>query len=182
MAKILSELGATVIDADQVSRVVTAQTGRAYQQVLDCFGPTIKDENGDIDRAKLRSMILPVPEKKKQLEEIVHPAIWLELERIVEQYFSTHEDPFVYEVTLIHESGNAGLFKSVWCTHVTREVQIKRLAARWGMDLEKAQAFVNLQKDNAWRASASDAVIATDGSFAEVAAQVEELWSKSFRS
>ena len=83
VAAILRKLGAPVIDADQVSRDVTAPGTAGLRSVISAFGEEILDANDQLDRKKLRALVFADPQKRKQLEAILHPLITAEsLERL----------------------------------------------------------------------------------------------------
>ena len=73
------KIGAHVIDADVISHDVTKPDGSAFSEIISSFGPDILDENGWIDRKKMRSMIFNDVSKKEMLEEIIHPKVRQEI-------------------------------------------------------------------------------------------------------
>ena len=129
----LREAGIPVLDADRISKEVTAPGGRAYDAVVGAFGRGILRNDGSIDRKRLGEIVFSDPALREQLERITHPAI---LEAMKEGIAGIEREGYraaVVEATLIHESGRKGLFEAVISVTCDRETAISRLAARDGM-------------------------------------------------
>ena len=75
VAGMLAARGAAVIDADAISRSVTAPGGRAIAAIAQAFGPAMIDTQGAMDRQAMRETVFQNPEAKKQLEAIIHPLV-----------------------------------------------------------------------------------------------------------
>jgi len=108
VAAMLREAGIPVLDADRISREVTAPGGRAYDVVVQAFGRGIVRDDGSIDRKRLGEIVFTDPQLRSKLEAITHPAI---LEAIKEALSGIEREGHriaVVEATLIHESGERG--------------------------------------------------------------------------
>ena len=175
VAGMLREAGIPVLDADRISREVTAPGGRAYDAVVQAFGREILRNDGSIDRKRLGEIVFTDPASRRQLERITHPAI---LEAILEAIAGIERAGHraaVVEATLIHESGRKGLFEAVISVTCDRETAISRLVARDGMTRSQAEARLRAQMDADRKAGASDYVIDNSGGIESTRRQVIAL-------
>ena len=167
-----------VIDADAISRSVTAPGGRAIAAIVQAFGPAMIDTEGAMDRQAMRETVFQNPEAKKQLEAIIHPLvsqITTEQAQAAEQ--SGHR-VLVFDVPLLVESGER------WRKQVDRVVvvdcdadtQRQRVMARSGLAAEEIDRIVSLQVSRAQRLACADVVIFNQGlSLAELEAEVAQV-------
>jgi dephospho-CoA kinase len=175
VAAMLREAGIPVLDADRISREVTAPGGRAYDAVIHAFGRGIVRDDGSIDRKRLGEIVFSDPASRERLERITHPAI---LEAMKEAIAGIERDGHraaVVEATLIHESGRKGLFEAVISVTCDRETAICRLAARDGMSRGQVEARLRAQMDADRKAGASDYVIDNSASPEGTRRQVERI-------
>lgn len=178
VAGMLATRGAAVIDADAISRSVTAPGGRAIAAIAQAFGPAMIDTQGAMDRQVMRETVFQNPEAKKQLEAIIHPLvsqITTEQAQAAEQ--SGHR-VLVFDVPLLVESGER------WRKQVDRVVvvdcdadtQRQRVMARSGLAAEEIDRIVSLQASRAQRLACADVVIFNQGlSLAELEAEVAQV-------
>jgi len=175
VAAMLREAGIPVLDADRISREVTAPGGRAYDVVVQAFGRGIVRDDGSIDRKRLGEIVFTDPQLRSKLEAITHPAI---LEAIKEALSGIEREGHriaVVEATLIHESGRKGLFEAVISVSCDRETAISRLAARDGMSRAQAEARLRAQMPSDLKAGASDHLIDNSGDIESTRRQVVAL-------
>jgi len=175
VAVMLREEGIPVLDADRISRDVTAPGGRAYDAVVRAFGREILRDDGSIDRKRLGEIVFADPASRERLERITHPAIFEAMKEAIVRIEREGHRVAVVEATLIHELGRKGLFEAVISVTCDRETAISRLAARDGMSRGDAEARLGAQMDAERKAGASDYVIDTSGSIESTRRQVERL-------
>jgi dephospho-CoA kinase len=175
VAAMLREAGIPVLDADRISRDVTAPGGRAYDAVVQAFGRGIVRDDGSIDRKRLGEIVFSDPRRRSQLEAITHPAILEAIKEALSGIGREGHRAAVVEATLIHESGRKGLFEAVISVTCDRETAISRLAARGGMSRSQAEARLRAQMDAVRKADASDYVIDNSGDLEETRKQVVAL-------
>jgi dephospho-CoA kinase len=174
-AQFFSQLGALVIDADQLARSVIERGSEGFDEVLLRFGDTVL-KNGDIDRVALGQIIFENPEAKKDLEEIIHPRIRAEFEEAVASL--NPGQIMVYEIPLLVETNAADRFDFVITVESDAELRKQRLRAR-GMfhtDIEKRMAS---QATEEQRRAIADCVLTNDGSEDELLRQVENIWEST---
>ena len=147
VAAMLREAGIPVLDADRISKEVTAPGGRAYDAVVQAFGRGIVRDDGSIDRKRLGEIVFSDPASRERLERITHPAILEAMKEAIAGIEREGHRAAVVEATLIHESGRKGLFEAVISVTCDRETAISRLAARDGMSRRQAEARLRAQMD-----------------------------------
>jgi dephospho-CoA kinase len=175
VAAMLREAGIPVLDADRISREVTAPGGRAYDDVVQAFGGEIVREDGTIDRKRLGEIVFADPASRERLERITHPAILEAMKEAIAGIGREGHRAVVVEATLIHESGRKGLFEAVISVTCDRETAISRLAAHDGMSRVQAEARLRAQMDADRKAAASEYVIDNSGGIESTRRQVVAL-------
>ena len=174
-AQFFSQLGALVIDADQLARSAIERGSEGFDEVLLRFGDTVL-KNGDIDRVALGQIVFENPEAKKDLEEIIHPRIRAEFEEAVGSL--NPGQIMVYEIPLLVETNAADRFDFVITVESDAELRKQRLRAR-GMfhsDIEKRMAS---QATEEQRRAIADCVLTNNGSEDELLRQVENVWEST---
>ena len=174
-AQFFSQLGALVIDADQLARSAIERGSEGFDEVLLRFGDTVL-KNGDIDRVALGQIVFENPEAKKDLEEIIHPRIRAEFEEAVASL--NPGQIMVYEIPLLVETNAADRFDFVITVESDAELRKQRLRAR-GMfhsDIEKRMAS---QATEQQRRAIADCVLTNDGSEDDLLRQVENVWEST---
>ncbi|MCR4309388.1 MAG: dephospho-CoA kinase [Deltaproteobacteria bacterium] len=175
VAALLREAGIPVLDADRISKEVTAPGGLAYDAVVQAFGGGIVLDDGSIDRKRLGEIVFSDPASRERLERITHPAILEAMKAAIAGIEREGHRAAVVEATLIHESGRKGLFEAVISVTCDRETAISRLAARDGMSRSQAEARLRAQMDADRKAEASDYVIDNSASAEETSRQVKRI-------
>jgi dephospho-CoA kinase len=174
-AQFFSQLGALVIDADQLARSAIERGSEGFDEVLLRFGDTVL-KNGDIDRVALGQIVFENPQAKKDLEEIIHPRIRAEFEEAVASL--NPGQIMVYEIPLLVETNAADRFDFIITVESDPEVRKQRLRAR-GMfhsDIEKRMASQATEEE---RRSIADCVLTNDGTEDELLRQVENVWEST---
>lgn len=170
----LQELGAIVIDSDELARNVIERGTPGYEQVVAEFGDEILT-SGEIDRAKLAAQVFNDETKRKNLESIIHPLVRKAAEELSKNLPS--DAIVVNEIPLLFETNGASRFDFIISVSVQEEIRVARLKQRGMKEYEIAQR-VAAQATDAQRASISDVVIENNGSLDDLTAQVNEIWSK----
>jgi len=174
-AQFFSQLGAIVIDADQLARSAIERGSEGFDEVLLRFGDTVL-KNGDIDRVALGQIIFENPEAKKDLEEIIHPRIRVEFEEAVASL--NPGEVMVYEIPLLVETKAADRFDFIITVESDAELRKQRLRAR-GMfhsDIEKRMAS---QATEEQRRAIADCVLINNGTEDDLLRQVENVWEST---
>ncbi len=178
VAGILAARGAAVIDADAISRSVTAPGGRAIAPIAQAFGSGMIDAQGAMNRQAMRETVFQNPEAKKQLEAIIHPLVSLITGEQTQAAMQSGHRVLVFDVPLLVESGER------WRKQVDRvvvvdcdaETQRQRVMVRSGLAAEEIDRIVALQATRAQRLACADVVIFNQGlSLVELEALVTQV-------
>jgi len=172
VGEILQELGAVIIDSDELARTVIERGSPGYDQVLTTFGDEILTA-GEIDRAKLAGLVFTEPELRKKLEGIVHPLVREAAEGIMRSIPA--ESVVVNEIPLLFETDGAKRFDFVIAVQAPIELRIERLTQR-GMKHYEIEKRFAAQAGDEQRSSIAHAVVVNDGSLEALRAKVEDLW------
>ncbi len=175
----LKSKGVAVIDADLLSREAVLVGQPAYREIVDEFGSKFLHPDGTLHREKLAALIFDSPEKRKKLEEIIHPRVyeeaWKEIRRIQE---STPDALIVFSVPLLLESRHEQEMDKVVVVYADEPAQIQRLIKRNGLTEEKARKRISAQMPIEEKKERADFVISNTGSKEETLRQVDDLLSK----
>jgi dephospho-CoA kinase len=175
VGRILSQLGAEVIDADRVAHKVMEPQGPAYGPVVEAFGAGILDEDGSIDRAKLGRMVFRDPAALRRLEAAVHPATIAEVGRCIGQ---ASEPVVVVEAIKLIEAGMHRLYNELWVITAPRSLQVKRLMENRNLSEEEATLRVDAQPPQEEKAALADRVLVNDGDLSELEDRVRAAWAE----
>lgn len=127
VAGLFNELGVSIIDTDVIAHQITQPDGPAYQAIINAFGEDIVCSDKSIDRKKLADIIFYSKDKKYQLENLLHPLIWI----IVEQQITSSETPYsIIVVPLLFEGKHQSRFHSTLTVYCSKENQILRVKDR----------------------------------------------------
>ncbi len=172
VANWLAAFGVPVIDADVLSRELVFPGKPAFEEVIAAFGEQIVNDAGHLDRPKLRTLVFTHPEKRRQLEAILHPRVWREMRRRIRALSAPY---CVISIPLLVESGQQHLVDRVLVVDTPSALQIARTTARDGSDQETIHGILNAQASRADRRAAAHDLIENSGDLAELRAQVMML-------
>jgi dephospho-CoA kinase len=169
----LEHLGAYTIDADALSHRVISKGAPGYKPVLQTFGTWLLDNDAQINRNKLGSLVFADPEALKQLEAIVHPYVRQAIDILAKR---ASQRVIVIEAIKLLEGGLSAECDAVWVTDAPQEVQIERLVRKRGLSREDALQRVRGQSPQKKKLDAADVVITNKGSYEDLWKQVSETW------
>lgn len=148
VSNIIKDMGYKVIDADIISREVVEQGKAAYFQIVEHFGKDILDEEGNINRKKLGSIIFSDYREREKLNSIVHPhilnSIKADIERDKDSRLIFVDIPLLIEV--LDDLKSKGIdFDEIWLVYVDEKTQLKRLMERDKIEKEEAIKRIRAQ-------------------------------------
>jgi dephospho-CoA kinase len=172
VGEIFAELGALVVDSDQLAREVVERGSKGFDLIVSEFGDAIL-KNGDLDRAALASLIFKDPKKRARLEEITHPLIRQSFAKIVSSAGS--DSIIINQIPLLVESKHDYKFDHIITISAPEKIRTERLIKR-GLTLTQIEQRMKAQATDTQREVISDIVIVNDKSEQELLAQVEKVW------
>lgn len=173
----LRELGAPVVDADAIVHEIQAKGTPVLAAIAAEFGPGVLRPDGSLDRAALGSLVFKDPERRKQLEAIVHPAVRERMRAEKERYRQEGRLVLVLDVPLLIEGGQDRSVNEVWVVYVDRAIQLERLIARDGLSLQEALRRLAAQMDLEAKRARADVLLDNRGTLAATVAQVDAAWA-----
>jgi len=172
VAEYLEELGAYVIDSDQLARDVIERGTPGYEAVLAAFGDEILTD-GDVDRAKLAAIVFKDPTSRLKLEGIIHPLVRDAAEKMVRNL--PPESIVINQIPLLVETGGAKRFDYVVAVSADEEVRRARLIDRGMKDYEITKRLA-AQVNDAEREKVAHYVVTNNGTLDDLSRSVEVLW------
>ena len=177
-ARQLEALGASIISADQVGHEAYTANTEAWERVVLAFGDDILQEDGEIDRRKLGTIVFSDPGQLDKLNQIMHPRMARMVADKIEAFRGQETEVVVVEAALLFEAGWDSLVEEVWVTDSPEQVIIERLKLRNGMSEEEARKRISSQMGRTERLERSDYVIENSGDMAALASTIKELWNR----
>lgn len=170
----LRQLGAVVLDADQVARDLAESL---LPDLVREFGDDIVAADGALDRSRLAERIFGDAAARRRLDAITHPPILRRLRESLEQLEREGVWAVVLVVPLLVEAGMTHLVDRVWVVACSPESQLQRIVLRDGLSRDQAALRLAAQAPLDDKLPVADAVIDNEGSRADTAKQVTALWS-----
>lgn len=166
------DLGAVVVDADQLARDVIERGTDGFDELVATFGDEILT-NGILDRSKLGQIVFADPNARKTLEEIIHPRVAEAFEEIVQS--SPADSVIVYQIPILVETKGQDRFDYIITVEATLENRTARLKNR-GLKGYEIDARMKAQATDVERAAIADAVFKNDGDLDQLLRQVENIY------
>jgi dephospho-CoA kinase len=171
-----AELGAVVIDSDQIAREVVARGTDGLREVVAAFGDGVLTPEGDLDRAAMARLVFDDPDARRRLEKIIHPLVRARTAALIAAV-----DPnavVVNDVPLLVEASLAGNFDMVVIVLAPEPTRIDRLVRARGMSPTEAKARISAQASDAQRRAVADVLIENDGTVEDLRAAVDAVWAE----
>lgn len=179
VSAILRELGAVVIDADQLARDVVAKGTPGLAQVVEVFGPGILTPEGEMDRAAVGAIVFADEAKRRQLEAIIHPLVGARSAELAAE--AGPEAVIVHDIPLLVETGQAPRFDAVIVVDAPEEVQLERMLRDRGWTEDDSRARIGAQASREARRSAATHIIHNTGTHEDLRNRVAEVFGDLVR-
>ena len=166
------DLGAVVVDADQLSRDVIERGTDGFDELVATFGDEILT-NGILDRSKLGQIVFADPAARKTLEAIIHPRVAEAFDEIIEG--SPEDAVIIYQIPILVETKGQDRFDYVITVEATLENRISRLKNR-GLKSYEIEARMKAQATDEQRAEIADLIFKNDGDLDSLLRQVENVY------
>lgn len=178
VSNMLKELGLPIVDADQVARQVVEPGTETLKEIAEAFGEDILTEKGELNRPKLGAIVFNDEEKRKMLNNIIHPAIRREMLRQRDELVANGEKTVIMDIPLLFESKLQHFVDKIIVVTVTEDVQLNRLMERNQFSEEEAMSRIRSQLPLSVKEKGADAVINNNGSMEETKKQLLEILRK----
>jgi dephospho-CoA kinase len=174
---IFSRLGARVLDADILAREAVKPGRPAWIKLRETFGPEFFLPDGSLNRRSLRNLVFRDPEKRRQLNDTVHPEVMQAVREWLEAM--GHREPhavLLVDLPLLVEVGAVEGFDRIVVVFVKEEIQLARLMERDRLSLDEAREALEAQMPLREKLAFADHVVDNNGSLEETQLQVEAVW------
>jgi dephospho-CoA kinase len=174
VGQIFAQLGAIVIDSDQLARDVVERGSIGFNEVVAKFGDEIL-KNGEIDRQILASLIFKDPAKRSELEQITHPLIRKAFTKMVSS--ASPDSIVINQIPLLVESNHDYKFDHIITVSASESIRSERLIKR-GLTNDQIKQRLGAQATDQMREDIADSVIINEKNEQELTDQVEKIWEQ----
>jgi dephospho-CoA kinase len=181
VAQLLSERGATIIDADVLARRAVEVGTPAYKAIAERWGTSILSSDGAIDRAALRRIVFSDPVQLEQLNAYVHPEVERMREALVQQARERGDRLVVCDVPLLFERRLTDSFDRIVLVDAPRPVRLERLVRERGLRETEAMDMIVAQMPAELKRARADHIIDNEGTLTQLDQRVTEVWSTLLR-
>jgi len=179
VCEVFRELGAFVLDADRTAREVVEPNTKGLKAIIENFGTSVLQPNGELDRAKLGAIVFADESKRQLLNSIVHPLVIEKQNRWLEQREREKANAIcIIDAALMIESGGYKRFDKlivVWCEPA---IQLERLMSRNNLSVEEAARRINSQMPQQEKKRRADFLIDTSAGFENARRQTFEVFEQ----
>jgi len=176
VSTMLAELGAEIVDADQIARDLQAPGSPVLQLMAARFGDHIIGADGALDRAAVAKIVFNDKQALKDLNGIVHPAMQDEIQRQIDENKES-DRIVVLDFPLLGENPRKGLSATI-VVDIPIGTAVSRLVSDRGMEVDDATARINSQVSRDERLASATHVVDNSGDIAELTTQVDSLWAE----
>ncbi len=162
--------GVTVVDADLIAHEVTRAGEPVVVAIRETFGTDMVDADGVLDRAALRRVVFDDPDKRRQLESLLHPVI---RERMNARAAAADSPYCILSIPLLVESHNAARVDRILVVDAPEVMRRQWIRERSGLDDTQIDAIIDAQATREERLRVADDVIVNDGSIEQLHQRVD---------
>ena len=164
-----------VLESDKIAHEVMNPGNDAYNEIVDCFGTDILNDDNTINRKKMSSIVFEDKNKLEKLNSIVHPAVIDEIKLRIENGKQMGRENFAIEAALLIESGCHKICDKVWYIYADEEVRIKRLMKSRNMTREQIEAVMKNQMQKEFFEENTTDIVDNSKSLEDTFMQVQKL-------
>jgi dephospho-CoA kinase len=177
VAQLLSERGATIIDADVLARRAVELGTSGFDKIVERWGSDVLALDGHLDRAALRRIVFSDQEQLEELNQIVHPEVERLRARLVEQARLRHDRVVVCDIPLLFERHMTDNFDRIILVDAHRAVRLERLVKDRGLSETEAMDMIAAQMPAELKRARADFVIDNDGTLTQLERRVHDVWT-----
>ncbi len=172
VSNLFAQLGVPIVDADVIARQLVEPGQAALRQLCSAFGGEILNQDGSLNRPRLRQLAFSNATQKQRLDDIMHPLIFDEIQTQVSNVNSVY---CILAIPLLLESAKKYAVDRVLVVDCSEQTQLQRVLERDKVGEEQALAIIGTQADRQDRLTAAHDIIYNDDSVAHLAEQVKNL-------
>ncbi len=183
VSAILGELGATVLDADAITKQVSEPHQAAWKPIVETFGSGILNPDSSLNRRELARIIFGSEAQKKKLEAIIHEKVLQEMDfqiNLLREHGYT--GMVVMDVPIPVEDGFLNKVHEVWVVTAGEDERVRRIVERSGLSPEEARARMSAQLSQEAYIKLGHKIISNEASLEELRKTVEKLYQSTLRA
>jgi dephospho-CoA kinase len=181
VAQMLSERGATIIDADVLARRAVEAGTPAFAKIVARWGSSILAPDGHLDRAALRRVVFADHAQLEELNQIVHPEVERLRARLIDQAKRRGDRVVVCDIPLLFERHMTDRFDRILLVDSHRAIRLERLVKERGLRETEAMEMIAAQMPAELKRARADFIVENDGTFAQLERRVNEVWTSLVR-
>ncbi|NLN83710.1 MAG: DNA-formamidopyrimidine glycosylase [Firmicutes bacterium] len=179
VVEMLREIGAEIVDADEISRNLTNKEEAVQEHIITMFGEEYRGLAGGLDRRKLGDLIFQNKAAREKLNNFLHPQIVMRMQDRIREYMENKTDhPLILDIPLLFEAELEAMADLIWLVYADEDIQISRLLSRDNLSLKQAEMRLNAQIPIEDKKELSDFIIDNTGTLEETEEQVWELYQR----
>ena len=179
VAALFKRLGAVVLDADVIAHQLMEPKKLCWRKIVATFGRGILNDDETVNRRKLASVVFADAERRKALEEILHPQVMRQISyQLRDLRKSKRIKAVVLDVPLLLEVGGQKLVDMLVVVTVPRAVQLLRLQKKYGWTKEEVNARIDAQWDLSAKEALADTVVDNAANVDDTRRQVKQIWKQ----
>ena len=175
VANMFQESGIPVVLADDVGREVASKGSDGLAEIVRSFGPDVLDSNGELDRRRLGTLIFNDPDRRRELEAILHPRVRDQSRELFSQLEQAGNQIVVYESALLYETQRHTEMRGVILVTASEEQRIARVRSRDGSEEEAVRQRIKAQMDDEEKRGLPDYIIENNGDLQVLRREVDSL-------
>jgi dephospho-CoA kinase len=176
VARLLSERGATIIDADVLARRVVEPGMPAFDEIVRRWAPDVVAPDGGLDRDALRRLVFSHHEQLEELNGIVHPEVAAYRDRLVNEARARGDRLVVQDIPLLFERGIVDQFDRIVLVDAPRPMRLERLMRQRGLSETEAMDMITAQMPAELKRARADYIIENVGTVRELEERASEVW------
>lgn len=177
VAQMLSERGATIIDADVLARRAVELGTAGFEKIIAKWGAAVLGPDGHLDRAALRRVVFADHEQLEELNQIVHPEVERLRGRLVEQARKRGDRLVICDIPLLFERHMTDRFDRIILVDAHRGIRLERLVKDRGLTETEAMDMIAAQMPAELKRARADFIIENDGTLTQLERRVHDVWS-----
>jgi dephospho-CoA kinase len=177
VAQLLSERGATIIDADVLARRAVELGTSGFEKIVARWGNEILGPDGHLDRAALRRVVFSDHEQLEELNAMVHPEVERLRGRLVDQARKRGDRLVVCDIPLLFERHMTDRFDRIVLVDAHRAIRLERLVKDRGLSETEAMDMIAAQMPAELKRARADFIIENDGTLTQLERRVQDVWS-----
>ena len=178
VARMFAELGAEVLDADQIAREAVAVGAPAWVELRRLYGEDYFNPDGTLNRSRLAQSVFADPEERRRLDGLIHPRVEAELKARVAELARRGVPLVLVEVPLLFETGREAAFDRVIVVAAPEALQIRRLGDRDGRGEAEIRGILAAQWPLKDKVARADYVVDNGGPRRRTQGQVKNIWEE----